>query len=41
MAWEDKVRNEYNEAKAKFYAKPTFAATVGLVVGIAIGWLIF
>lgn len=27
-------KTEYNKAKTKFYAKPIFAAQIGIVVGV-------
>ena len=32
---------EYEQAKAKFYANPVFAALVGLAIGFAIGVVLF
>jgi len=35
------LEQEYRTAKAKFYANPVFAALCGLVVGFAVGALLF
>lgn len=31
---QDKFKNEYAQAKTKFYANPIFAAQAGIVVGV-------
>lgn len=33
----DRVREAYGKGKARFYADPRFAGTVGLVVGFVLG----
>lgn len=38
---DDKAKAEYAKLRAKFYAKPAFAALVGAVVGFVAGALLF
>ncbi len=39
--FEDRLEAELKKLRAKFYAKPAFAALVGAVVGFVAGALLF